>query len=112
MERAEALKRLLNFEGKPSEIVRSLGLFGWDSEDELVILSRGHIASVLQRYLNSKLASVEVEDWANAIEGREDIGYEKGCEELLNETIFQLANPVLAKELDDDFANELIRLLG
>ncbi len=39
-----------------------------------------------------------VEAWAELIEGREDIGREKGSEDELDEAIFELANHSLTGE--------------
>ncbi len=43
----------------------------------------------------------EMETWADAIEGREDIGFEPGHEETLSQFVFETANPCLAEDLTD-----------
>ena len=41
-----------------------------------MILKKQQIVNILRRYFNGQLSSLDVENWANAIEGREDIEYE------------------------------------
>jgi hypothetical protein len=37
--------------------------------------------------------------WAEALEGREDVGFEDGHEEKLKQFIFELANPELCESV-------------
>ena len=89
-----------------------LNSFNWDSDSELVILEKHHIANVLQRYLDSELSESDVENWANALESRKDIGYETNLAETLDEAIFELANSVLTRPLSKDSAKEWLLQLG
>ncbi len=54
----------------------------------------------------------DIENWANAIEGREDIGYERGRRNLIKDVIFDLANPELSEEMSEKFARKLVRKLS
>jgi hypothetical protein len=67
---------------------------------------------VLGRFINEELNENEVEAWANAIEGREDIDYEIGYEELLSDVIHQLANPLLTVPLTTSSAEEILDSLS
>ena len=104
--RVELLNSLLKFEQPLSEILPLLNSFEWDSEKELILLNKRHIVEIIQRYLDGKLSSSEVEDWANAIEGREDIEYERDCEQMIDDAIYELANPLLTRSLSADSARE------
>ena len=75
--------------------------------EELVVLTRNHVISILKRYLSSELSSEDIESWANIIESREDIGYEENFEELLNDKVFELANPLLTESLSENLAEKI-----
>jgi hypothetical protein len=109
--RVQLLNSLLNFDRSLSEILPSLNSFGWDSEHDLITLQKQHIDKILKRYLNGKLSASDVENWANAIEGREDIEKESNFEEMLDEVIFDLANPLLSRPLSPDSAQEYLARL-
>lgn len=108
IERKSLLEKLVRFEAKLAIILPLLQPFGWDSDEILVILRREDIISVLNRYLKSGLSASDVEQWANAIEGREDIGYESGHESTISAAIHELANPALTRPLTIQTAKELI----
>lgn len=82
-QREKILRQLLEFNAPLEGTYSLLRQFPWDSEQELVTLRKQHIASILERYTQSSLTEAEVEAWANAIEGRDDLGLEPGQEELL-----------------------------
>jgi hypothetical protein len=103
-DRRDALRALLHFRGPLSDLRRDLARFGWDSDQELATLSRESVASVLDRFLAGELTAAEVEDWADAVESRDDIGFEAGFEPLLDDLVFTLANPLLTEPLSRDRA--------
>jgi hypothetical protein len=107
MKRIELLNKLIEFEGSVEKIQQQLDQFGWDSVHDLVILRKEHLLKVLSYYVNEKLNSLEVEKWANAIESREDIGFEEDSIDLIKEIIYELANPQLTEDLTKDRANIL-----
>jgi hypothetical protein len=112
MTRKQLLQSLLAFNAPVANVMEPLKKFGWDSETELVTLTRDDIASVLKRYLSSELSASDVEDWANALEIRDDVGYEVGYEDLLSDVVFDLANPALNGLLNLKVAQELIARLS
>ena len=109
--RIQLLNSLLKFDKPLSEILPVLNSFSWDSKQSLVILQRQHIVNILQRYLNGKLSASDVENWANAIEVREDIAEEDNFADILDEVIFDLANPLLSRSLSPDSAKEYLAQL-
>lgn len=109
--RTELLQSLLAFERPLALLLPELSAFGWDSDEPLVVLRRSHLSSVLDRYLAGNLGPEDVEEWANAIEGREDVGYEPAHADLLRELIFDLANPCLTRALDPEAATNWRKLL-
>jgi hypothetical protein len=109
--RADLLELLIACGAPIDEIVRELGAFSWDSDRELVVLKRTDVLSMLERYLHQEIRSADIEAWANAIEGREDIGYEVGAEKQLAGAVFELANPELTQTLTADVATKWIERL-
>lgn len=108
-ERKKALEALLGFE-QPVELLRTaLAAFSWDSDTELAFLSVGHAANILNRFVSGRAAAIEVENWANAVEGRDDIGFESPNEDMLRELVHELANPLLTQPLTRERAIELLK---
>lgn len=92
-------------------LLHDIADIGWDSEHELVILRRDHVIDILSRFKLGALDAEAVERWANAIEGREDVGLDPGSRELLEAAIFDLANPVLQGPLTPELAERWIERL-
>ncbi len=104
-ERISLLNCLLSYNTKITDLESSLAKFRWDSE-ELVKLENKHLKNILNRYINGTLSLNEIEDWANAIECRDDIDYSSFIE-----IIHELANPLLHSELTEFRAREILNLL-
>jgi hypothetical protein len=86
------------------EAVSAVRTLPWDSDDELAVLDRTAAVSALHRYRSGELTEGDLEAWAEAIEGREDVGFEPGHEETLSQFVFETANPTLAEALSDQYA--------
>ncbi|MEA5534804.1 hypothetical protein [Crocosphaera sp. XPORK-15E] len=112
MTRLELLNALINFNQPLSKILPSLNTFKWDFEQELIILKRQHIIQILNRYLADELSVNDIENWANGIESREDIGYEENDEDFLINIIYELANPYLTQQLSVELAQQLQQKLS
>ena len=99
---------LVYFKNNIDTLKNMLSQIGFDSETELASMSRDDIAEILQRSLDKKISFLEIEEWANLIECREDIDFE---DEKTQEMIFKLANPYLYGKLDEkqvlSYLNEL-----
>ena len=89
---------MINFTKDISAIKSDLSKIGFDSESELVTITQNTIANILNRVIDKEISYDLLEEWANLIECREDIGYE---DEILQEIIFELANPCLYGEIDE-----------
>ncbi|PIT05709.1 hypothetical protein TSA1_36995 [Bradyrhizobium nitroreducens] len=98
MSRESVLSSLIQFDVPVAQLKAELGTLTWDCAP-VVTLLRSHIAAVLDRYSRGEIDAPTVEDWANLVECREDIGFEAGFEELIDAAIFDLANPILNGEL-------------
>ncbi len=105
--REELLSRLVRMDRPLGPILLKLAEFGWDSDRELVDVSRSDIKNALQSYVESLVSEGEIEAWANALESREDLR----MSEAVREAIHVLANPLLTVLLSPELALKLIRRL-
>jgi hypothetical protein len=102
MNRTATLEALVKISIPLSEAISRLAEFPWDSETELVLLTPKDFCRVLSLFHQGSLSAAEVEDWANALECRDDVGISTSQgHELLHE----LANPLLTQPLSDERAN-------
>ena len=99
MAKIDILLNLINFTKDISAIKRDLAKIGFNSESELVTITKNTIANILNRVIDKEISYEPLEEWANLIECREDIRYE---DEILQEIIFELANPCLYAEIDEE----------
>src|SRR5262249_47064185 len=97
--RKASLEGLLAYQGDLDTIAKSLRSYVWDSND-LVTLTLSHIEAVLERYINREVSAVQLEHWANLIEGRDDIAYDTPHRDAIKKMIFDLANPALSGTLN------------
>lgn len=102
--RVALLTRLLKCDQPLDALLSELSEFGWDSEDELVSLTLIDAERAVASYRSGKISAGALESWAEAIEGRDDVGFEAHHEELLRRLIFELANPLVVRELSLDRA--------
>jgi hypothetical protein len=93
--RTEILRALVEYQEPLDAVWAELSAFGWDSPEELVILSRADLIRVLDSYLSGRLNADQLERWANLLECRDDVGFPEKDQELLKHAIHQLANPYL-----------------
>ena len=110
--REQVLKDLVARRGPVPETLARLKEFPWDSGAPLVILTRRDILALLDEYLREKVARESCEEWANALELRDDIGMEHGFEDMLKDFIFELANPTIKGPLTRSRAESWKASLG
>ena len=110
--RQHALEALLDLEQPLEQIKAALAAFPWDADTELSFLKIGHITNILNRFVTGRTSAREVEEWANTIEGRDDIGFASGNEQLLRDIVYELANPQITQPLTQEGAIELLKKIG
>jgi cobyrinic acid a,c-diamide synthase len=110
--RTELVTQLVREGLLPSDQLRRLHDFRWDSEAILAVLTRDDAVRILRRHLGAELTADEVVEWANQIEAREDIGFEHGYEDALEELIYELANPTLHPEPTTEAAKRWLSTLA
>jgi hypothetical protein len=106
------LNSLANLDQPLSTILPILKTFPWDSNQAIITLKKEHLIHILNQYLNQSLSAIDLENWANAIECREDIIYETEDEDFINDIIFDLANPILSDPLSPELVKQYITQLS
>ncbi len=61
---------------------------------------------MLRRFLSGEISDRNVSDWADAVEARDDIGFNEEDEDILTDVIYELANPELTRPLSPETAAE------
>jgi hypothetical protein len=107
-DRLLVVKALVQLSVPLDSIAARLREYEWDYEGQQVELGPGELVKLLERFLSRQLSAGDLERWANLIEGREDISYERESELLIGEVIHDLANPLLSQYMDDDRATLLL----
>ena len=94
--RKEILTDLILYRKELGTLQEELSIYAWDSNTPIVIITITEVKEVFNNYLNDNISNEELEDWANAIEMRDDIGF--GSENI-KEIIFNIANPILTQSI-------------
>jgi hypothetical protein len=84
------LRELIELSAPVNDTRSALSDYDWDS-DPLVEFTVADMVGVLDRYLTGGLSPKQLELWADAIEGRSDIGLEPGAEEQLKQLLFEIS---------------------
>lgn len=108
--RRDLLEKLVQFDPSMALAMGGPALDWWDPTPDgpTVVLTGEHARNVLVRFQEGALSSAVVEAWANAIESREDIDFSDENADVLEELIFELANPLLTEALDSSRASSWI----
>lgn len=106
--RAEILKGLVLLQGDIEILERELSKYPWDIENPLFTISIDDFTRVLKKSLNDEIDFVTLNNWANAIECRDDLDFET---EKIKEIVFELANPEINGEITKERLLEIINEL-
>jgi hypothetical protein len=91
-----------------SEALAALAGCAGDAPEPLMEVSEAQVCGVLRRYLTGELSAGDVDEWANAIECRDDLTVESP---EVREVIFELANSEISRALSRPVAEEWLRRL-
>jgi hypothetical protein len=72
------------------DVMKTLHQYPWDSKDELTEFGPAELRYALDSFLDGALSAEQLEAWANAIEGRDDIGFRPSA---LIDLVAKLAKP-------------------
>jgi hypothetical protein len=109
LDRIEAVTNLLNAYPSVSQSCAAMSAFPWDSDGPSVDMRVTHLINLLEAYLSGSLGPSQIEEWANAVESREDISYFP--DSTVGGVIHVLANPTLEGLLSPSGAKEMIASL-
>lgn len=104
--RTQALEDLIAAKSPLQQTLQAVKRFPWDSERELVELTAAKATSVLELYVDGGLNAKEVTEWAEALEGRDDVALEERNKELLKTLLFELSSPELAEPISVAMAQQ------
>ena len=115
--RAEILQELVRFEKPTDPLMRELRALGrdWDGEP-LLVLKKEHLLQIIDRFLAREISGEQLQEWAENLEVREDVGFDQKEEELLDSVFFRIATPEINDPLTPDVVrqmrNELLQERG
>jgi hypothetical protein len=89
-----------------AEAIATLRRYPWDCDEELVELGPSVLRSVLSDFLAGSISAPDLEEWANAVEGRDDIAF---VPYEVIDVVAALANPLLYEPLTQETAGRLLR---
>ena len=97
MKRQIILNKLINYEEPIEVLQKNLKGISWDCDTDLVLLETKHLKQMFSLFTAGKIRESILEEWANLIEGREDIGFEN---DDIKNIVFELANPILYGDIN------------
>jgi hypothetical protein len=106
--RMEIVAKLVRFEQPIATSLAELSEFAWDYDGEPFVVSADDVVSILNRFLADQLSAQDVEDWADAIEVREDIAFDENTD-WTQETVHLLSNPSINGAITIPSVVELLR---
>ncbi len=111
--RADILKRLIRYEEPPEPLATELREFPWDwlEEEPLVRLHASDLLRVIDRFLAGDIDAQQLQDWAERLECREDIGFGPDDEQLVDDVFFRLATPFINEPLTHETVSRMRELL-
>ncbi|OBP15790.1 hypothetical protein A5320_07405 [Rheinheimera sp. SA_1] len=107
MSRTEALRQIVRFGENRDLAYVALASFPFDSDVELLEVSKLDLTLVLNKFLVNEISADDLEMWANFIECRDDLNYEE-----IEDYIYALANPELVGELDLIKIKKMVQLVN
>lgn len=93
--RVEALRDLVEFRLPVSDALARLTNLDWGSDEDLVTLTVRDVVRALDRYRVGSVDDAALCDWAEALQGREDVSLDPVDRELLADALFELSTPEL-----------------
>jgi hypothetical protein len=87
--RSDILEDLINLNIRPAVLTEELAMYEWDSPSPIILIDIEVVSNVVSRYVKDEINYSDLEEWANAIECRDDIGFEST---RLQEFISEIAN--------------------
>jgi len=107
MKRVEALVQIVTFGPERDNAYLELVKYSYDSDIELFEISESILADVLIMFISGNISDDELENWANFVECRDDLDYER-----IEGYIYALANPLLLGEITKVKIEKMLNVLN
>lgn len=108
--RLEAVRDLIELRDTLSNCRNRLLQFPWNFEGQATVITRLDVETVLTSFLQGKISSKDLEEWADLLELREDVAYEADHREWLNFALFNLSDQHLNGAISATSVSELLSL--
>ena len=108
LEKRNILEKVILFQDKIYNLKILLNRLPWDSKEDIFIINKSTLLQILQKFLDENTNIQEIEEWANLLECREDIGYTNSC---LKDIIDEFANPIVYGDISLEKINDKINTL-
>jgi hypothetical protein len=105
--RAEILHELVRFEKPAGPLMRELQSFGWDWKEDapLLVLKKEDLLRIIDRFLAHEISAEQLHEWAENLEVREDVAFDKEERDLIDSVFFCIAVP----EINEPLTQESVR---
>jgi hypothetical protein len=107
-DRRQALVDLVDLRKPIDQAIRSLSIYQWGTAPEVVLGAR-QIILMLERFVARDVDAHDLERWANAIEGRDDVEYDPRCHSDVANFLFEASTQEVNGTFTADRASEWIR---
>jgi len=107
MNRRAAIEALIELRGDVGDLTSAALAFLPAPLEPSVTLTEAHIDAVLDRYLRGTLSANEVERWADAVEGRDDVQYRDIHAGVISNLLFRLSTPEINTPLTHEVARAM-----
>jgi hypothetical protein len=111
LDRRQALVDLIDLRKPIDAAIRSLSSHAWGMAPEVVFGGR-QISRALAMFLAGEIDTRDLERWADAIEGRDDVEYDPSHSPAVADFLFEVSTPQVNGELTDERAHEWLRRFG
>lgn len=102
--RIATLEDLVRLRKPVGEAIRAAGNLGWDSADDIVVLTVDDAVRAVRRYMDGSLSGNDFENWAEALTGRDDVGFDPRHADVLKQFLFEVSTPELFEPLGGSVA--------
>jgi hypothetical protein len=108
MEKYKILEKVILLQDSIENLKEMISMLPWDSQEDIFIITKQILKEILINFIDTNQSFNVIEDWANILECREDIGYSNL---VLKDIIDELTNPILYGEISKEKIKNIITIL-
>ncbi len=106
--RAEILQELVLYQKPTRPLMLELNSFGWDWLGEpLLTLKKEDLLHIIERFLADQITAGQLQEWAENLEAREDVAFDKKEGTLLDDVFFRIATPFINEPLTKETVQKM-----